>query len=173
MDLGISRLSFLEWWTLLGNIALVFGFPLAILTFMWEARRAQQNERAEIQQKQEEIYQALSDAYVNFLKLLLDHPDLRMLNPNPAITFTVDQQEQRLLLFGILVSLFERAYILVYEDQMDAETKRRWQSWEDYIREWCRRSDFRAALAYHIKGEDPDFVRHIERILAEETAPSA
>ena len=72
------------------------------------------------------------------------------------------------MIFGVLVALFERAFILVYEEHMDAETRRRWLSWEDYMREWCRRDDFRQALARHLEGEDVDFRTHLDRILIEE-----
>jgi hypothetical protein len=33
--------------------------------------------------------------------------------------FTDDQEERRRAIFGILTSLFERAYLLVYEKKMD------------------------------------------------------
>jgi len=137
----------LRWWELASYVVTVFGLPLALLTFLWQARRERQNERAE-------IYQRLSDEYVAFLKLLLRYPDLHLLSPSPNTKFAPEQDEQRLLIFGILVSLFERAFLLVYEDRMDSDTRRRWQSWEDYMREWCRRDDFRAALDYHLQGED-------------------
>ncbi len=161
-------MSFLDWWNLLGNASLVIGVPLAIFSFLWDTRRQRKIVGEELQQKQEEIYLRLSDEYVGFLKLLLDHPELRLLSPTPTMHFSAEQEEQRLLIFGILVSLFERAYILVYENYMDAETKRRWLSWEDYMRDWCRRADFRAALKFHLQGEDEDFRKHIEHIVAEE-----
>jgi hypothetical protein len=82
----------------------------------------------------------------------------------PVREFSEEQKERRLALFGILVSIFERAYILVYEKHMDKQTKRLWSSWEDYMREWCLRPDFRKALPELLEGEDPDFQRHIERI---------
>ncbi len=155
-------------WNLASNIALVIGVPLAILSFLWEARRQRQNERLELQQKQEEIYQRLSDEYVEFIKLLLQYPELKLLRDTPLVEFSLDQQDQRHLIFGVLVALFERAFILVYEDKMDPETRRRWQSWEDYMREWCLREDFRRALSRHLEGEDEYFRRHISGILAEE-----
>jgi hypothetical protein len=53
---------------------------------------------------------------------------------------------------------------------MNKQTARLWGSWEDYMREWCRRPDFRNELESLLKGEDPDFVNHIRRIAKEETA---
>ena len=41
---------------------------------------------------------------------------------------------------------------------------------EDYMREWCQRSDFRVALPELLQGEDEDFREHIQKIAdAEET----
>ena len=49
---------------------------------------------------------------------------------------------------------------------MKKQTRRLWSSWEDYMREWCGRSDFRRALPDLLEGEDPDFRAHIEAIAA-------
>jgi hypothetical protein len=67
----------------------------------------------------------------------------------------------------MLISLFERAYLLLHEDDMSAKQARRWHSWEDYMHEWCRRPDFRASLPTLLHGEDPSFVRYVERLAAE------
>jgi hypothetical protein len=36
----------------------------------------------------------------------------------------------------------ERAYLLLYERNMTAPQRRRWLSWEDYMREWCSARTF-------------------------------
>jgi hypothetical protein len=51
---------------------------------------------------------------------------------------------------------------------MNRQAQRLWLSWEDYIREWCRREEFRAELPELLQGEDEDFCRHISRIAADE-----
>ena len=108
-----SIMTWLARFELLSYLLTVFGLPFAIAVFMWEQRRAHQND-------QEEIYQRVSDEYTNFLKLVLDNADLRLLrNDDNGVPHNVEQQERRYALFSILVSLFERAYILVYEDKMD------------------------------------------------------
>jgi len=66
------------------------------------------------------------------------------------------------------VALFERAFLLVYEDRMDKQTRRMWQSWEDYMREWVRRADFRDSLAIHLDGEDEEFIHYIRRLVERE-----
>ena len=150
-----------ESWELWSYIVTVIGLPFAILVFIYEQRR----ERAV---EEEELYQRLSDEYAKFLKLVLEHSDLRLLSPDARPELTPEQQERKRVLFDILISLFERAYILVYEEQLRGQQRRLWQSWEDYMRDWCRREDFRHSLPEMLRGEDPDFVRYIQDLAREE-----
>jgi hypothetical protein len=138
-----------------------FALPFAVLVFLIDRRRQRAVD-------QEEIYQRLSDEYTNFLKLVLDNADLQLLRrASSTPELSEEQKERKLALFGILVSIFERAYILVYEDHMDKQTRRLWSSWVDYMREWCSRPDFRLLLPGLLEGEDPDFRKHIEAIAQE------
>jgi hypothetical protein len=151
-------MNWLEWMEMLSYVVTIVGLPLAIAIFIYEKRKERQNE-------EEALYLKLSDEYGNFLRLVLDHPDLQLLRRHgPEGRMTDEQKEKKLAVFGILVSLFERAYMLVYEEQMTTQNRRLWQSWEDYMREWCRRADFRAALPELLEGEDEHFYRHIQRI---------
>jgi hypothetical protein len=135
-----------------------FALPFAIIVFVIERRKDRFVD-------EEEIYQRLSDEYTNFLKLVINNSDLQLLRKSaPLDKLSEEQMERKQALFGILVSIFERAYILVYEERMNKQTRRLWSSWEDYMREWCRRTDFRRALLELLEGEDPDFKAHIERI---------
>lgn len=155
-------MTWLEWFELLSYVVTIIGFPLGIGIFIFEQRKERQNE-------EEELYQRLSDEYTNFLKLVLENADLQLLRQQgQPQSLTDEQKERKLILFGILVSLFERAYILVYEDDMNKQTRRLWLSWEDYMREWCRREDLRAVLEKLLEGEDEDFQKHIRQIVAQE-----
>ena len=147
---------------MLSHLVTIVGLPLAILTFVLEQRKERQNE-------EEEIFQRLSDEYREFLKLVLDNADLHLLRrEGNREELTEEQQERRQAIFGILISLFERAYLLVYEDKMDKQTRRMWQSWEDYMREWVRRADFRDALPTLLEGEDEEFTHYISELVSEE-----
>lgn len=154
----------LETWELLSYVVTVVGLPLAILLFFHEQRKERNNE-------EEEIHQQISDSYTDFLRLVLEHADLGLMSKQAApLPLSPEQQERRRVLFGLLVSLFERAYVLAYEDAMNDHQRRRWAAWEDWMREWCGREEFRAALPELLRGEDPDFVRYIGGLAAEEEA---
>jgi hypothetical protein len=147
-----------ETWEMLSYVVTVLGLPLAILVFALEQRKERENE-------EEAIFQRLSDEYREFLKLVLENADLQLLRRQGAPPeLTAEQSERRFVIFGILISLFERAYLLVYEEKMDKKARRLWQSWEDYMREWVRRSDFRDALPELLEGEDCDFTDYILRL---------
>jgi len=149
-------------WELLSYVVTVIGLPLAILVFVWEQRR-------ERQQEEEEIHQRLSDEYTNFMKLVLENADLRLLQRGGSPReLSPEQQERRFALFNILVALFERAYLLVHEEHMPEQTRRMWQSWEDFMREWCRRPEFCSELPELLQGEDPAFAAHILAIAQQE-----
>jgi hypothetical protein len=152
----------LETWELLSYVVTVIGLPFAIAVFIYEQRKERHNE-------DEEIFQRLSDEYREFLKLVLDNADLQLLRLQSAQReLTEEQKERRLAIFGILISLFERAYLLVYEEDMDRKTRRLWQSWEDYMREWVRRAEFRDALPQLLQGEDQEFTEYIRKLADEE-----
>ncbi len=154
----------LENWELASYVVTVVGLPLAIGVFYWEQRRERQNE-------EEEIYQKLSEEYVEFSKLLLENADLQLTSKEISNTnLTEEQIERKKIIFDILISLFERAFILVYEEDMNKQTARMWLSWDDYIRIWCRRKDFRELLPELLHGEDPDFVSYVMKVSKEEEA---
>jgi hypothetical protein len=156
-------MTFMEWCELLSYVVTIVGLPLAIAVFIYEQRKDRQND-------DEEVFQRLADEYTEFLKLALAHADLHLLRPaTSAPQLTAEQNERKYVLIGILVGLFERAYLLVYDDHMSKQTARMWQTWDDYMREWCRREDFRTLMASHLNGEDPDFQHYIKRLAHEES----
>jgi hypothetical protein len=159
-------MSWLEWLEALSYVVTVVGLPMAIFVYIVDRRKERMND-------DEEVYLQLADDYEKFLKLVLDHADLRLMTATAgSAQLTEEQRERRDVLFEILVALFERAYILVYEEKMTRQATRLWRTWEDYMRAWCRRADFRDMLPQLLEGEDQDFARHITRIAAEERRSS-
>jgi hypothetical protein len=148
-------------WELASFIVTTLALPFAILFFAWEQRKERDNE-------EEEAYQLLSDAYNDFLKVVLAHPDLQLRSNDPLPNPSPEQRERMLVIFDMLVSLFERAYLVAYKPRMGETEARRWNSWDDYMREWCRREDFHNVLPFLLRGEDPEFTEYIRRIAQEE-----
>lgn len=148
-------------WELASFIVTALGLPVAIAFFAWEQRKERNNE-------EEEAYQLLSDAYNDFLKVVLANPDLQLRSTTVLQNPTPEQAERMLVIFDMLVSLFERAYIVAYEDDMNDTERRRWNSWDDYMRQWCRREDFRNALPMLLRGEDPEFQDYLRRVAEDE-----
>ncbi len=150
----------LETWEMLSYVVTVIGLPFAIGIFFYEQRKERENE-------EEAAWQQLSDAYIDFLEVVLANPDLKLRSQAQTPDLTDEQRERMRVIFDMLISLFERAYLLLYEDAMSEKQRRRWHSWDDYMREWCGREDFRAYLPELLRGEDPDFSAYILRLAAE------
>jgi hypothetical protein len=158
----------LENWELLSYVVTVVGLPLAIMVFIYEQRKERANE-------EDEVYQLLSDNYQDFLRVVVENPDLRLFSTYRTPNLTDEQRERMMVIFEMLISLFERAYLLLYEHRMSETQERRWRSWEDYMRDWCLREDFRSELPYLLRGEDPEFVSYITSVAERagvETKPS-
>jgi hypothetical protein len=148
-------------WELASYVVTTLALPFAILVFAWEQRKERDNE-------DEEAYQLLSNAYTDFLKVVLAHPDLRLRTREPLPDPSPEQRERMLVIFDMLISLFERAYLVAYKQDMSEAEARRWNSWDDYMREWCQREDFHNALPLLLRGEDPAFQDYIRRVADEE-----
>ena len=153
----------IQFWEFLSYVVTVIGLPLAIVVFLLEQRKERRNE-------DEAVYESVSDKYQDFLRIVLEHPDLHLFSMAKTPELTAEQRERMTVIFSMLVSLFERAYLLLYEEDADEEKKRRWHIWEDYMREWCDREDFREALDTLLPGEDPNFVSYIRRLAANAAA---
>ncbi|MBK8956912.1 MAG: hypothetical protein IPM80_00440 [Proteobacteria bacterium] len=149
----------LESWELLSYVVTVIGLPLAIAVFVYEQRKERDNE-------EEAVYQLLSDNYQDFLKTALDHSELRLFSDEQTPSLSAEQRERMLIIFSMLVSLFERAYLLLYEPDMSTRQRRLWQSWEDYMSEWCQRADFRDALPQLLRGENAEFAAYLSALAA-------
>ena len=130
----------------------VIGLPFAVWVFYVQQRKERENE-------EEEAYQHLADAYNEFLKVVLTHSDLQLRTNTALPDPTQEQKERMLVIFDMLISLFERAFLVTWKPEMTQSEQRRWNSWDDYMREWCRRDDFANALPFLLRGEDAEFQR--------------
>ena len=142
-------------------VVTVIALPFAVWVFIVEQRKERENE-------EEEAFQLLSDAYNDFLKVVLSNADLQLRTSTALPDPSPQQRERMLVIFDMLIALFERAFLVAYKPTMNSTEQRRWNSWDDYMREWCRREDFHNALPLLLRGEDPEFQAYIRRVAEEE-----
>lgn len=149
----MMNFTLLETFEFLSYVATVVGIPLALLTFVYQEKKERQNE-------QEEIYDKLMGHYAEIQEKLFEYPELDMHGEQ-----SVDPETQRrqFILYEMLVSLFERSFILL-ENERAPEYQRMWNSWVDYIETWLKKPNFVASLPLLMKGEDPDFVAYIAKL---------
>lgn len=151
----------LETWELLSYVVTVIGLPMVIFIFVHEQRKERRHE-------EEAVYESISDNYQEFLRVVLEHPDLHLFSMTKTPELTTEQNERMQVIFSMLIALFERAYMLLFDEGDNIEKKRRWHSWEDFMREWCSREDFRDELDTLLVGEDEGFCNYI-RLLAKQS----
>jgi hypothetical protein len=147
-------MDWMQRWELASYIVTTLGLPLAVGTFVYQQRRERDNE-------DEEAYQMLSDAYVDFLKIVLSNPDLPLREGGVPPDLTTEQHRRMRIIYQMLISLFERAYLVAWTDESEGLAARRWASWDDYMREWLACDAFRNQLVTLLRGEDPAFARHM------------
>ena len=150
----------IETWELLSYVVTVLGLPVAIAVFLFEKRKERVAE-------EEEVYEALAGSYQDFLRLALENPDLRLMSKARTDDLTEEQRERMQAIFGLLIALFERADLILYETNLSGKEARRWRSWEDFMQEWCGRDDFRIAMPDLLQGEDPAFAAYLRKLAAD------
>jgi len=150
----------IETWELLSYVVTVLGLPLAMAVFLYEKRK----ERAA---EEEEVYEAVAGSYQDFLRLALENPDLRLLSKTKSTNLSPEQRERMQAIFGLLIAIFERAYLLLYDTDLSGKDARRWRSWEDFMQEWCTRDDFREEIPSLLLGEDPAFAAYLLKLAKE------
>jgi len=121
------------------NIVVIVGLPLAI--FQYYSTTKEENLDREY-----EIYNSLDNEFKQWELLCLDHSELDIFDVADSVPAKLDarQMKEEVILFTVLFSLFERAYVL-YSD-VDTEIKRsQWAGWDEYILSYCKRENFRTA----------------------------
>lgn len=133
----------------------LIGIPVAIVLYLV-------NKQKERRDKDYGTYDTLDDKYIDYLTLCLDHPDLDV-GDTPRRTsgaLNPQQQQQEYVMFSILVSIMERAY-LMYADRSYRVRKQQWAGWEAYIKHWGTRKNFRSALPKLCLGFDKRFLSYL------------
>ncbi|MBC8424637.1 hypothetical protein H8E07_10975 [bacterium] len=149
--------------TLLANTATVVGIPIAILVFVRDRRSAQQT-------REEETYGSLQDKYSEFLEMCLARPELGLhdYDRQSAENLPPELKRQRMIAFELLTSMFERAFFFYGRGHDSGFLQRQWTGWEEFMRDWARRSDYREAWQEHLDAQfDADFILYMNRLMKE------
>src|SRR5574338_2534 len=145
-----------EYLDAISKLVVILGLPLAYIQYKI-------NKRKEKRDREYGTYNALDEKYLEFQKLCLEHPYLNIFDIKDKIPEKLNgkQEKEELILFTMLFSIFERAYLL-YSDQNSTIKKKQWLGWDSYIKSYCERDNF--LKAWHISGTtfDTDFEKYMK-----------
>jgi hypothetical protein len=158
--------AMLRAWELMSYLVTVLGLPLAVAAVWREMRAERANEAKELEQREDEIYVQLSQQYSAILEAALAHPEIDAFEAGSGDRLDPEQRRRQAIYYEMLMALFERAYILLYEDTPSGQGGRRWGSWADFIAYWLKRPDFARYVEANLQGEDPAFVAFVRGELA-------
>jgi hypothetical protein len=134
---------------MLANLATIVGAPVAIVLFAGEKCKERRD-------REYGTYDALDQAYVSFMRLCMEHPELDLYDTplGLEVELTPQQKIQQYAMFDTLISLLERAF-LMYRDQSNRVMKAQWSDgWVGYIEDYASRPIFQELWA--IRGIDYD-----------------
>lgn len=167
----------------LANVATFFGIPLFVIVFIRENRKT----RAE---RAREAYDRLDERFVDYVKLCLEHPDLDVFEipinreeENISPHEQMMRERKEVMLFTMLVAIFERAYI---EYMTQGSKNQPLTEWAAYIRYWCARENFQRAwkqinfqnqlarlgLKDEYVGDSVGFIHQIDKWIEEAKRPA-
>lgn len=132
----------------LSYIVTLMGIPVFLYSYI-------RNLVEERKQKEYGTYDALDKQYIEFQQLAISYPRLNVADfelDNPPTDLSQEESMVQRVLFSILISLFERAY-LMYKDKSRTIRRSQWSGWDIYIEKYCRRPSFVAAW---FNGQEPD-----------------
>jgi hypothetical protein len=146
-----------KWLDILSKAVVILGLPIGSYQYF-------RTKRKEKRDREYGTYNALDLQYVEFQKLCLEHSDLNIFDiaDNPAPVLDALQQKKELILFTMLFSIFERAYLLYHR----SERSDQWAGWESYIQSYCERENFLHAWEISGKTFDSKFEAFMAKTIA-------
>ena len=152
---------------LLSYAAVVVGVPAGLLQYFLTVKKEQQD-------REYGTYNALDEKYIEFEKLCLQRPYLDVFDIPDKVpaALTEPQKKEEVIAFTILFAIFERAY-LMYSDGSTAIKQRQWSGWDEYIRRFCKRENFRRAWVLSGNTFDTTFQHYMAECLGEFSNPKA
>ena len=126
---------------LMGAVLVLLGGIMAYLQYVDGQRKEQEDlgERA---------YAELQDSYFEFLQICLQYPELDCYDRRPlgAVCLTENQERQQTILYAMIVSVFERAFVR-YEVSQPPRRAQQWPGWVKYMEGFADREGLRAVWA--------------------------
>ena len=113
---------------LIANIVTAIGLPFAIIAFLLQKKKENQVES-------ENTFHQLDESYVSFMQLCLANPDLDIFGSAIEGGYhpTDEQLRREHAIFGILISLFERAHVM-FRDKTQEFRMNQWLGWIEYMK---------------------------------------
>jgi hypothetical protein len=136
---GLVSLDGLE---ALSSMVVILGIPAGLVRYFVATRR-------EARDREQATYDALDANFVRFHRLCFDNPALGIDDGTREVgerSPSAEDEVQRRAAFTILLSLFERAF-LMYSDHSDAVRQQQWKGWDEYFRDYLNNPYFRQAAA--------------------------
>jgi len=151
-------------------IATLISVLLAVTLFIQgERKEAAENARSATMERESRVrdaYSALDDRYLDYVKVCLEHPDLDvfdtpLVRSSPPI---VEQLRKEKMVLSILLSIMEQAY-LMYCSPNDAFERNQWAAWDNYMKMWAGRANFRAEFAESRTQFDANFALYLDGLI--------
>ena len=138
---------------------ILLGLPVAIWQFIRSTRKEESD-------REYGTYNALDEKYIEFQRLCLEHSNLDIFDiPDAGAMSKKDiDKKQELIAFTMLFSIFERAYLMYYEQDNDLKA-RQWTGWHEYIIDYCKRENFRVAWEISGKTFDTQYQSFMQNLL--------
>lgn len=128
--------TIISWSTLFANISFVIAATIALI----EYRKNRNRERIE---KEDSTFNELDEKYIQYQQLCLDNIDLDIFEIPDTVSKILDpiQKKKELVIFMILFSIFERAF-LMYKGLSNELRIKQWNGWDKYIDSFVTRQNF-------------------------------
>lgn len=153
--------SFLFWLEVLSKLVIICGFPFAY----YQYRKAKEKEKRD---REYGTYHALDEKYIEFQKLCLQYPYLNVFDIPDALPaeLNAEQKKEELILFTMLFSIFERAFLLYTDPQQTSAIKeKQWVGWDSYISSYCNRENFLSAWEISGSTFDTEFEKYMRKTI--------
>ncbi len=142
-------------------VSLSISGPLAVIEYL----KAKKRDR---QAQEYKIYDELDSRFFEYQKLALQHSDLDILEiPNAGPVHAPDnKRKQEMIAYGILFSLFERAF-LTFSLQTELFQNKQWSGWKFFLNEMIRWESVRTAWRLSKDTYDTDFQQFMNTKIAD------